>query len=69
MACGKKISLWSLYDWSESVNIRSVAEYKKIIDDLNNEYASGEENRFLYRGHGNHNQYELLRMSRLLRIC
>lgn len=42
------------------MNIRSVTEYKKIIDDLNNKYASGEENRFLYRGHGNHNQYELL---------
>ena len=42
------------------MNIRSVAEYKKIIDDLNNKYASSEENRFLYRGHGNHNRYELL---------
>ena len=42
------------------MNIRSVSEYKKIIEGIDNKYASGNEKRFLYRGHGNHNHYELL---------
>ena len=42
------------------MNIRSVAEYYRIVTKLNLKYADGSTSCFLYRGYSNHKKYKLL---------